>query len=162
MALTTQQIATLKAAILVNPEWHAYPNTVDGAYDLAANKINVEAIPAYVVWRNSVTRGEILQNGFDWTRLDNLSVGKARIWSDIFVDGIINPAKANVRAGIEEVWKGTAADLAVREAVYSHCKTNATEGEKLFSVGVGTSVSPSTRNVVGNILYTDVFTARNS
>ena len=50
---------------------------------------------------------------------------------------------ANVRAGIEAVWVGTAADLAVRAAVYGHCKRNATRGQKLFSTGTGTTESPA-------------------
>lgn len=160
MPLTPSQLTTLKAAILANPQWAAYPNTLDGAFDLAAQKINAKTAD-YTVWKTAVLRRDILQNGFDWTRLDNLSVGKARIWNDIFVDGTINPSKVNVRAGIDAVWVGTAADLAVRAAVYSHCKELATEGEKLFATGAGTDASPSTREVVGNISYQDVFAARN-
>jgi hypothetical protein len=161
MALTPEQKATLKTFILAHPDIGNYPNSIDGAADFAAQKLNILADPAFIVWRTSVTRGEILQNGFDWTRLDNLSVGKARVWNDIFVDGQLNPAKANVRAGIESVWVGTQADLDVRAAVYVHCKESATVGEKLFATGTGTTVSPATRVVVGSISYQDVHDARN-
>jgi hypothetical protein len=52
----------------------------------------------------------------------------------------INPTKPNVRAGINAVWVGTAADLAVRAAVYVHCQRDATVFEKLLkTAGNGTS-----------------------
>lgn len=165
MPLTSAQNAALKAYIDATPELSAIPNDTDGAYAVAA-LMNIEANPAWVVWRTTVTRREILQNGFDWTRLDNLSVGKARIWSDIFVDGTINPSKANVRTGIEAVWVGTAADLAVRAAVYGHCKKNATVAQKLFSTGTGTTNDPATMGEgiteTFRLNNQDVFTARNS
>ena len=98
--MTPQQLATLKAAILADPQLAAQPMTSGGA-SVIAEALNAPASPAYTVWRSSVSRAEILQNGFDWTRLDNLSVGKARVWSDIFVDGTINPAKPNVRKAFQ-------------------------------------------------------------
>ena len=73
-----------------------------------------------------------MQNGFDWVEVDNLTVGKARIWEWLFDNATttINPSKANVRAGIAECWKGTAAKLAVQAAVLAHCKAHLT-GYKL-------------------------------
>lgn len=163
--LTTEQYAALKAHILATPELDAFPNNPDGAFEIK-NLLNMVAEPAWVVWRTAVTRREILQNGFDWTRLDNLSVGKARVWSDIFVDGIINPSKPNVRAGIESVWVGTSADLAVRAAVYAHCKKNATRIQKLFSTGTGSDASPAKMGEgiteTFQLTYNDVDIARNS
>ncbi len=163
--LTPAQNSTLKAYILNTPELNAIPNNTDGAFAIAAI-LNQDASPAWVVWRTNVTRKEILQNGFDWTRLDNLSVGKARVWTDIFVDGTINPSKPNVRTGIESVWVGTAPDLAVRAAVYVHCKMNASEAQKLFSTGTGSDVTPATMdsNISEsyNITYSEVDAARNS
>lgn len=165
MALTTAQNAALKAAILADGTLNAFPNNSDGAFAIAA-LLNQEASPAWVVWRTSVARREILQNGFDWTRLDNLSVGKARVWSDIFVDGTINPSKPNVRTGIESVWVGTQADLDVRAAVYVHCKRNATRAQKLFSTGTGSTATPATMDagITDSFMLTfsDVETARNS
>jgi hypothetical protein len=141
--LTSSQYTALKAFIAADPTLSQIPMGSDGAFAIAA-AMNQPADPAWVVWRTAVTRREILQNGFDWTRLDNLSVGKARIWQDIFVDGSLNASKPNVRAGIEAVWVGTAADLAVRAAVYVHCKRNATIAQKLFSSGTGTDATPAT------------------
>jgi hypothetical protein len=157
--MTPQQLQTLKTAILADPQLAAQPMTSGGAL-VIAEAFNLQAAPAFVVWRSSVTRAEILQNGFDWTRLDNLSVGKARVWSDIFVDGTINPSKTNVRTGIESVWVGTAQDLAVRAAVYIHCKRNATRAEKLFATGTGSDAVPATMGFEGAVSSDDVQQAR--
>lgn len=152
--MTPAQTATLKAALLADPALAQY--IVDYRDDLIRDYYNAPAAPAYIVWRSSVTRQEILQNGFDWTRLDNLSVGKARVWNDIFVDGYINPSKPNVRTGIESVWVGTQADLNVRAAVYVHCKRNANRVEKLFATGTGSDAVPGLMAFEGGITTSDV------
>lgn len=111
-----------------------------------------------IIWKSSVSQDEIMQNGFDWVRVDNLSVGKARIWEWLFdnPNRAINPTKANVRAGIDEAWKGTAADLAVRAAVYVHCKRAATVAEKVFCTGLGTDASPSVTTFEGTVTPDDI------
>lgn len=152
--MTPAQLETLKTALLADPALAQY--IVDYRDDLIRDYYNAPADPAYIVWRTSVTRQEILQNGFDWTRLDNLSVGKARVWSDIFVDGSLNPSKPNVRAGIESVWVGTAADLAVRAAVYVHCKRSANRVERLFATGTGSDAVPGVLVFEGEITTSDV------
>jgi hypothetical protein len=68
----------------------------------------------------------------------------------------INPSKINVRSGIDEAWKGTAAMLAVRAAVYIHCKRKANRAEKLFATGTGTDASPATMSYEGMLTYTNV------
>ncbi len=142
--MTNAELIILKANILASPDLDALKGTSDGRFEIA-RLYNLPASPTWVICRR-----EILQNGFDWTRLDNLSVGKARVWTDIFVDGVINPAKANVRAGIEAVWVGTQADLAVRDVIYGHCRTSATRVQKLFSTGTGTAISPATPSDSGS------------
>lgn len=161
MALTNAQLLTLKNFILTVPEWAQLPNTGDNAYFIA-EQLAKPATPAFIVWRTSVPQDEIMQNGFDWARVDNLSVGKARIWEWMFQNQnrSFNPAKLNVRAGIDATWAGTAADLAVRAAVYVHCKRPASVLEKLFATGTGTDVSPATMVVEGTIPYQEVEAAR--
>lgn len=157
--LTNEQLDTIKAWIVAN-----VPNATEHTAQAA---LNATAAPAFKVYLTEVPRKAILENGFDWTRLDNLSVGKARIWSDIFVDGKFNPSKANVRAGINAVWVGTAPDLAVRAVVYGHCCRDASNFEKLLKVaGAGTAPDqngdgPATMGVVGPISLDDVIAAMN-
>lgn len=162
MALTAEQMAALAADIAADPVLSVYPNTQDAAYDIA-QIYNQDASPDFMVWRTSVGQDEIMQNGFDWVRVDNLAVGKARIWEWMFSNDSrsFNPSKINVRAGIDEVWKGTTADLAVRAAVYIHCKRLASRAEKLFAIGTGTEADPATMVFEGDINYIDVYRARN-
>lgn len=167
MALTDAQKLTLKAHIAASPDLNSIPNSTDGAFEIA-RLLNEPASPDFWVWRTAVAQDEITQNGFDWVRVDNLSVGKARIWEWLFDNTArtFNPSKANVRAGIMECWKGTAADLAVQAAVFGHCQRKATRAEKLFATGTGTSVvngtGPATMAVEGTISAQDVESARNS
>lgn len=161
MALNPAQQQTLKTYIDSVPEWAALPHNADTAFFIR-DALAEPAAPAFVVWRTSVTQDEIMLNGFDWTRVDNLSVGPARVWEWLFSNAArsINPSKPNVRAGIEAVWKGVQADLLVRAAVYTHCKRNASKVEKLFATGPGTMDDPATMTVEGAISYWDVQQAR--
>jgi hypothetical protein len=162
MALTPEQNATLAAHINASPDMNTLPPGSASAFEIAI-MLNAQAVPDFYIWKSSVTNAEILQNGMDWLRVDNLAVGKARIWEWMFQFGSVNPTKTNVRAGIAEVWKGTAADNAVRLSVFQHCQTLATRLQKLFAVGAGTAttqdgVGPATTDV-WTINYDEVKTA---
>jgi hypothetical protein len=159
--LSAEQLPVFRAAIdaATDPEFVEY--RTNGQTTMMAAWFNRDSDPAHIVWRSSVTQDEIMQNGFDWVRVDNLSVGKARIWEWLFDNqsATFNPSKANVRAGIDECWKGTAADLAVRAAIYVHCKRLATRAEKLYAVGSGTDASPSLMAFEGQVTDYDVSAA---
>lgn len=157
--MTPEQLAAIKTDIRANPDLNANPSGSDGAFAIAA-LYNAEAVPAYVVWKSDVSADEIMRNGMDWARVDNLSIGKARIWEWLTKLGTFNAGKANVRAGIDACWVGTSADLAVRASVYTHCKRNATRLEKLLATGAGTTASPSTMTFEGQVSYADIEAAR--
>jgi len=158
MELTQAQKTTLKNFILADSVLGPLatgPHDNQGVADL----LNAEATPAFTVWKTAVTQDEIMQNGFDWTRVDNLTNGsKWRIWEWMFSNPTrsTNPSKANVRAGIDATWVGTAQDLAVRAAVYVHCKRLASRLEKLFSTGTGSDAVPATMGLEGQITAEEV------
>ena len=77
MALTQAQLATLNADIESDAILSAYPETADGAVEIAT-AYNLPASPPYYVWRTAAAVPELMGEGFDWTRVDNLTVGKAR------------------------------------------------------------------------------------
>jgi hypothetical protein len=159
--LTTEQLALLKAAIVADPVLNALPNNTDSAFEIAA-QFNALENPAFVVWETHVSVDEIMRNGMDWARVDNLTVGKARIWDWLGRLGTFDASRANVRAGIDAAWVGTAADLAVRASIYTHCKRNATRAEKVLATGTGSDASPATMTFEGTLSYQDAFNARNS
>lgn len=151
--LTATQLTQLRAAIFATPEAAALLS--------AGNSVGLrvylstQASPDYTLWKSSLPMEEVMGNGMDWARVDNLSVGKARIWDWMGRLGTLNCAKANIRAGIDATWVGTAADLAVRAVVYTHCKRLASNAEKLLSTGLGTVASPSVASFEGSIGETD-------
>lgn len=151
-ALVLAQLDALKAAILADPNLTAL-----------VSARNVQLIVDYmsgdssrVVWRTSVNPEEIMTNGMDWTQIDNLSIGKARIWEWMTQGGRFNPAKPNIRAGIIECWKGTAAMLAVQASVFTHCKRFASRFEAVFATGTGTTAAPATLDIEGTPSLQDI------
>jgi hypothetical protein len=159
--LNSIQLQTLKTYIDADPVLSLVELSPDGAY-LIAEELNKLATPTFVVWKSKVTLDEIQQNGFDWTQVDNLTEPKSRTWEWLFnnSDRSINPSKLNVRAGINEIWQGTAGKLAVRDQVYVHCKRSATVLEKIFATGTGTDQDPATMAVEGRIFYGEIVQAR--
>jgi hypothetical protein len=154
--LTVEQQATLKVFIETDPMFTNIPQNVEGAYQIALMLQEIVS-PAFTVWKTSVEIDEIMRNGMDWTLVDNLSVGKARIWDWLGRLGTINPSKINVRAGIDAAWAGTgAAFVTLRANIYSHCKRPANHLEKLFSTGVGSDASPATMVVEVPVSYSEV------
>jgi hypothetical protein len=148
--LSPAQLLVVKGAIAAetNPEFVGYRDANDKfSMALWFNKPSTT-----VVWRTSVAKKDVIANAaFDWTRVDNLSVGKARIWEQLFSVGNIDASQPNVRAGIDATWVGTAADLAVRASVYVQCKRFANRLEKLFAVGTGSDAAPATMGFEGTI-----------
>lgn len=148
--LTTQQFNTLKAVIVAEPTLQSALN--NGADYIVQAWCNSIATPSFIVWKTLVTEKEIVtDDAFDWTRVDNLSVGKSRIWEWLFRFGNIDPSSVNVRLGIDATWVGTAADLAVIASVYTHCKRPTTNAEKVLATGTGTTVAPGLMTFEGSI-----------
>lgn len=153
--LTHEQLLALKADIQADPILAQWAATGYMAEDIA-RAYNLTAAPDWTVWRTSVDPGEVMRNGMDWTLVDNLSVGKARIWEWMTRLGTFDPSKANIRAGIDATWVGTSAMLAMRAVVYTHCKRLATRSQKLFSTGAGSTASPATMNYEADLTYQNI------
>lgn len=147
--LTTEQLTTLKAAILAETDAEFVPLRTANDEQGMADWYN--AASTHVVWRTSVTRDEIMGDGFDFTQVDNLTVGQARIFDWLLWDGAVDPSQASKRAAISEAWKGTAAKVAVGTYILGLCKRAASRVEKLFAVGTGTTGSPAVMGFEGAV-----------
>lgn len=157
-ALTTPQLQTLKNAIAADPLLANQPNSDDGDQAIA-DAMNLAASPAFSVWRTRVLLMDVTAKpGFDWTRVDNLSVGKARIWEWLFMPGSnVSAALPSVRTGVEAAFSVQAADAPCRQAFYDAGSRLATRVERLYVTpaivpGGGTTGSngtPPTSNGVG-------------
>lgn len=161
--MTPDQYTTLRTALLADTDPDVQAAIIARNDNEVTRLYNLEASPQFIVWRNKVTQNEIMSNGFDWVRVDNLSIGKARIWDWLFDNDekSINPSKSNVRAGIAECWKGTAADLAVQAAVFAHCKRPTTRFERVFATGTGTEATPGVLGLEGPVSQNDISIALN-
>lgn len=159
MSLSQAQLATLKAAIAADATLNAYPNTADGAYDMCAQVLNVTASPAFVVWQDKLTP-ELFDSGLiaGATQIDGLTQGKR---DELFMIGQRTRDCNNtaVRAAIDDA---TGSQNTLKAAIVAVTKRNATAGEKIFATGTGTTASPATLVVYGNLTYLDVLNARNS
>jgi len=156
MALTSEQLQLLKADILADSSFIGkFDDEIAGIY-------NQVAVPDFHIWKSDVDPVDIMKNGMDWTMIDNLTVGKARIWEWMTKLGTFDASKPNIRAGIDAAWVGTAAMLAVRAQIYTHCNRVATRGEKVLATGTGTTASPATASFEGQLTYHDIELARTS
>ena len=159
--MTPAQLTILKNYITSDPVLNAYPMDGDGL-NAVADALNAASNPAFYVWKSSVSVDEIMRGNLDWSQVDNLSVGKARIWDWMTRLGSFNPSKQNIRAGIDAAWVGTAAMLAVRATIYALCNRPATVAEKLLATGTGTTTDPALLGLEGKITANDVDAARRS
>ena len=163
--LLESQLPALKAAILADLDEAIIAarairndNEITRLYNLPST---------YWVWKGKLLLSELTNNGFAWVEVDNLTVGKARIWEWMFdnEDRSINPSKADVRAGIVECWSGTGARVIVQNAILGHCKRLATKAEKVYATngdGTGAQATPGYLGaVIGMIDVNDVSNALN-
>lgn len=163
-SLTPAQLSTLRTDILADqalaPKCVPYG---DGPFDIAA-AYNLPASPSYIVWRTRVSRDDVTGDGFDWTQVDNLTTGQARIWELIFATqtGTISFAEPGKRAGISETWKGTAAKVAVATFILDKAKRSATRAERVLATGTGTQAVPGTMTFEGVLSANDVQRACNT
>ena len=64
--MTPAQLTTLKAAIVANATWNAFPLNTDGAFAIA-KLLNVTASPVQNLWRTNVPVADVF-DAIDWTK----------------------------------------------------------------------------------------------
>ena len=158
MALTTEQLATLKAAILADPVLNAYPMNSDGDFAIAA-LLNAPAVPDFIVWRSALTpelaRSAIINGA---VQLDNLTVGK-RDALLYMAQGTLDCRIAAVRTALDDLC-GTQNTL--KASLLAAEKRKATLVEKILATGTGSDAVPAVTSFDGSISYQDVGVARSS
>lgn len=152
--LTQAQLVVLKAAITGELDPVFVAARTSGATYAMMEWFNKSS--TFIVWRTSVGVDEIMNNGFVWTAVDGLTVGKARIWDWMTRPGSINPSKANVRQGLADCFGATSA---MATAITPHLKRFAMRGEKLFVTGAGTDLAPGQLIYEGPITHDEIIMA---
>ena len=153
MALTTEQLHVFRAALLAETDPDLVFRRDNGQAGRVAEWYNQVGANAPIVWKTSLQLEEITSNGFDWVRVDNLSVGKARIWEWMRLSLVLNCGIANIRQGLNDAFSAT---TSTKLAVLAVIKRDATRAEEMFSTGTGSDGSPGTMTFVGNVTDMDV------
>lgn len=163
--LTQSQKTALVAAIAADPALNTLPMNSDGA-TAVADAFNLPATPNFFVWKTSVNPFATMKGtGFDWTRVDNLSVGKARIMEWQGLAGTVDPSDIGVRNGINACFSVTVNDAPCRLAIFQGCQQTASRIQKLLiTSGAGTTttdlgVGPAVMGFQGPLSVQDVLNA---
>lgn len=112
----------------------------------------------FYVWRTRIDPDEY-REAMDWTEVDNLTAGKARIWEWI-TQGMtlhIDASRQNVRAGLNNAWNNTD----TKTALLAIASRFATVCEQIFATGTGTEASPGTMDWEGAVTIGDIGRALN-
>jgi hypothetical protein len=148
MPLTTQQAATLKAAIDANPTWSAFPLTGDGYIDLAAalsrqaspnfwvyaTDVDVQTIKDAVIW-SSLTPTDAPDGTQAWTNRSLQCQGKQfNLQLILPVTGPFNASNINARAGLQDALQGvrSGAGGVVQDAGWSAVRQSLTRRASHF------------------------------
>lgn len=187
MPLSAAQLVTLNNDIKANTNTingvaiNTLPQNGDTSFDIA-KWYNGLASPAFYVYRNNIPVQEVY-NQIDWNKLTPSDApDTTQQWLNramqcqgkqfnlqIILQGqnLIDATKANIRAGLQDALTNVPSGVSgatvsagwvpVRDSLY----TQATYAEKLFATGTGSTASPATRAVYGQITAQDVDSARN-
>ena len=158
MALKPAQKTKLLAAIAADPVLAAFPNTNDGAFEIA-QLLNINSNPAFVVWRSNYNPSQIREAITSAaTQLDNLTASKRQslLW---WAEGTYDMGKVATRAAVTDFTNGFAT---LQNALLDGGKRTALRIEAILATGTGTQVDPGKLAWEGTISYQDVFEARSS
>ena len=164
--LTTAQLTTLKAAILAETDAAFVAARTAGSSGEMADWFNVIATPSYFVRRSSLSRHDILtgtssdNTTFTWTGAGYItrSQGERDAFREMFNStGSVNPWLGTIQSAFNDIFSGTgAAAVANRTHILAMSRREATRGEKVFAVGLGTGASPSVMGFEGDITISDI------
>ena len=169
MALTPNQLTTLKADILADPALVALKDTPDGRADIAT-AYSVPASPDFWVWKSYLTKSDAVNSTsqdnttFTWAGngFISRSLNEIAAWENIWnSSGTVNPSLAQVRAGFVAIFTGGGNATLNLTHLTAMARRKATRIEKLLASGSGSTGSPATMGYEGAITAGDVQTALN-
>lgn len=150
MALTQQQTATLRAAVIAEPSLAQARNTGDDA--TIAAWLNTEWSPAFWVWRTNVTANET-GNAWQGTDIDGMSalnMQRLQLLLASSPSGVFDMSRADRRAGFENPF-GTNQNNVSRVAMRIVWKRPAKRAEKILATGTGSNADPAMMTFQGDV-----------
>lgn len=156
MALTTEQLGTLKAAILAENDPAFVAARDAGATGEMAAFYNVTATPTFYVWRSNYTPQDIakaIDNGI--TQLDGLTASKrdSLLW---WAERNHDMTLAQSQAAINDL---CGSQNTLKAAMFDGAKRGLLRGERLFATGTGSLAQPGSTTYEGNIRNEDIVLA---
>ena len=160
MALSTAQLAVLRAAILADPALATQPMDGNGN-GFIADAFNLLASPAFTVWKTSITLMEVGKaiRSSDVANLTTANTNRLTVTA-AFSGGVFDPANLDTWAGFDDIFS-VAGAAPTRANLLALRKRLAKRIEKLFATGTGSDLSPATLVFEGTITPLDVDQARN-
>lgn len=165
MQLTTAQLQALKADIAATPALAAFPANADGSAAIA--KYYNELTTSVWVWRSAVSEADYTSRAsvdgttWSWPAYIARSQAERDAWARMFSAGVVSPAQANVRQGIADIFSGSTNGAPAQRAHLLACSRRlARRWEALLKTGDGTTTSPGTLSVEGDLTYDDIENAR--
>jgi hypothetical protein len=162
--MTPQQLTTLKTAILADGTLAQH--AANGAVGAIVAAFNDLAAPDFYVWRTRVTRAEIYHqtsaelSTFNWQIFKAQSVSEQGAWREMFMGDQADFSLPNLRAGVANIFTGSAQQNAQRDHILAIAKRKAKRAEKLFADtsggGTGAQATPATLTFEGEITAGDV------
>lgn len=162
MALTSAQLATLKAAILADPVFSTYPLTSGTSYEIAV-AFNQLASPTFNVWRTEAPV-KYIYDAIDWSkytpvdaaaenmiglqRLMIIQTKQMNLQNLLIGRDTVDASKSNTRGGLRDAVIALPAGAAGANVtaggssgvnVLNACIRPATRAEKLFTLGPATT-----------------------
>ena len=112
---------------------------------------------AFWVWRSNVPPEEYM-TALDWTEVDNMSAGKARVWdwATQYQTAPLDATNANLRAGIASAFPAN-----TQAALTAVAKRFASVFEELYTTGTGSNGDPGIAVVEGPLSLFDLSKALN-
>lgn len=172
--MTPAQLFGFGTAIRANAE--VAQLVADNDFNGIAAYYNAAASPDFWIWRNSATRSEIYHttshtgSTWSWQLYKGQSATEQNAWTQMFMGDTGNCSLANFRAGIGNIFTGSAQQNAQRDHCLAICKKKASRVEKLFAVtdplvipgaGNGAEATPANAVFSGTINFAVVGEALN-
>lgn len=155
MALTDAQYVILADHILSNTDQDVVDALAAGNITELTRLYNLDS--SFWVWRSDVPPKEYM-TALDWTEVDNMSVGKSRVWdwSTQYQTAPLDATNANLRAGIAAAFPAN-----TQAALNAIAKRLASVFEEIFATGTGTNGDPGIADPEGPLSLFDVSKALN-
>jgi hypothetical protein len=167
--LTSQQLQTLKTDLAGNTNTVTVggvstaikdvPRNGDTAFAVAA-WYGQAANPAFVVWRTNISKDEV-NNAVDWTEVVALTTNNLLAFGLLKDQNKIDGSDSDIRAAFNAIFP-TATKPNTNAALLALAKRSASNVEKLFATGTGTTAAPATMGYEGQVTGQDVVSAWNS